>query len=320
MSALGYIGSGVGAAEGTPARPASSKIGSLADLKEGFRLNGAKDYPAAAAAFRRVIAANPKMVDAWEFLGRTLERMGRTEEALAAYKEGLKISNGSPQIAVAAASLYLDLGRLDDAATHAKMAVATHPSFAHGLLAQIALQRDQDLDVAEREARAAMEDQSLRVGPMIILAEVMHERKDDKQALDLVRQAQEAYNQREAKDPDLIRGLHLIHGKILADQGDAPGAEAAFRKEIELFPDNPRAYSNLAILYALAGRPAEVGPTLQHMVEANPTPAAYAEAVKTLRTLKDEASARSLLRYALAGSPATPSCASWAETLSPSRA
>ncbi len=304
MSALGYIGSGVGASDGPLPAP-SSKIGSLADLKEGFRLNGEKQYPAAEAAFRRVIAANPKMVDAWEFLGRTLERMGRTEDALAAYKQGLRISNGSPQIAVAAAALYLNLGQLDDAATHAKMAVGTHPSFAHGVLAQIALQRDQ-LDEAEREARAAMEDQSQRVGPMIVLAEVLHERKDDAKALDMVRQAQEAYDQRESKDPDLLRGLHLIHGKILADQGDAAGAEAAFQKEIELFPDSIRAYSSLAILHALSGRGADVGAILQRMVEANPNPVAYGEAVKTLRILNDPGSASSLLRFARGRYPGDP--------------
>ena len=301
MTALGYIGSGGSSGDGPLPAP-RSKIGTLADLKEGFRLNAAKDYPAAVAAFRRVIAENPKMVDAWEFLGRALQRMGKTDEALAAFQEGLKTSNGSPEIAVAAASLYLQLGRLDDAATHAKMAVATHPSFSHGLLAQIALQRDQ-LDEAEREARAAMEEESLRVGPMITLAEVLHNRKDDAQALDMVRQAEEAYNRREAKDPELIRGLNLVRGKILADQGNAAAAEAAFRKELETFPDNVRAYSSLAILYALSGRPAEVGSMLQRMVEANPSPPAYAEAVKTLRILNDPRSASSLLRYAMGRYP-----------------
>jgi arylsulfatase A-like enzyme/Flp pilus assembly protein TadD len=304
MTALGYIGSGAGQTAG-PLPPPRSKIGSLGDLREGFRLSAAKDYPAALAAFRRVIAANPKMVDAWEFLGRTLQRMGRSDEALEAFRQGLKISNGSPEIAVAAASLFFDLGRLDDAAAHAKMAIAAHPSFAHGLLAQIALQRDQP-DEAEREARAAMEDQSLRIGPMITLAEVLHAKKDDGQALDLVRKAEEAYNQREAKDPELIRGLNLIRGKILADQGDAAGAEASFRKEIELFPDGVRGYSSLAILYALTGRTGEVRTTLKQMVDANPNPLAYAEAVKTLRILKDPRSAASLLQYARARFPGDP--------------
>jgi arylsulfatase A-like enzyme/Flp pilus assembly protein TadD len=302
MMALGYIGSGGGANEG-PLPDPKSKIGSLADLREGFRLIASKSYPEAATAFRKVIAENPKMVDAWEYLARALQRSGKTDEALAAYQQALKISNGSPQIAVAAASLYYDLGRLDEAETHAKMAVATHPSFAHGLLAQIALQRN-DLDRAEKEARAAMDEKSLRLGPMITLAEVLHARKDDAGALDLTRKAAELYDQREAKDPELIRGLALIRGKLLADQGDVTGAEASFKKEIEMFPDSIRAYSNLAILYALTGRAAEVAPMLRTMVDKNPSPMAYAEAVKTLRILKDPGSAARLLSYAQARFPA----------------
>jgi cytochrome c-type biogenesis protein CcmH/NrfG len=124
--------------------------------------------------------------------------------------------------------------------------------------------------------------------------------------LKLTERAGQVWNEREAKDPALIQGLSLIQGKILADLGDATAAERAFDQEIRLFPKDPRAYSNLAILYALSGRPAEVGPTLQKMVAESPTPGAYAEAVRALRTLKDEASARNLLRYALGRFPGSP--------------
>jgi len=303
MAALGYISGG--APTTGPLPSPRSKIGTLTDLRAGFQLSAQKNYPAAVVAFRRVLAENPKMVDAWEFLGRSLQHTGKTEEALEAFKQGLKVSNGSPEIAVAAASLFFDLNRLDDAEVHAKMAMTAHPSFVHGLLANIAVQRKQ-LDVAEREAREAMTDQSLRVGPMITLAEVLHAKHDEAGALDMVRRAQEAYDQREAKDPDLIRGLNLIHGKILADQGDAAGAEAAFKKEIELFPDNVRGYSSLAILYALVGRVAEVAPLLQKMTEVNATPQAYAEGVKTLRILNDPRTASNLLRYAMNKFPGSP--------------
>jgi choline-sulfatase len=296
MRSLGYIGSGGGASQG-PLPDPKSKIGSLGDLREGFRLTSEKSYPAAEAAFRKVIAENPKMVDAWEFLARALQRQGKSDQALAAYQQALRVSNGSPQIAVAAASLYYELGRLDEAETHAKMALVSHPSFAHGLLAQIALQRN-DLATAEREARAAMDEKSLRVGPMITLAEVLHARKDDAGALELTRKAAEIYDQRTAKDPELIRGLAVIRGKLLADQGDAAGAEAAFKSEIGLFPDSLRAYSSLAILYALTGRNPEVASTLRAMVDTNPSPPAYAEAVKTLRILNDPKSAARLLSYA----------------------
>jgi len=309
MAALGYIGSGAGTAAEGPLPDPKSKIGSLGDLKTGFQLLHDRDFPGAAAAFRKVIDENPKMVDAWEFLARAYQQQGRSDEALAAYREALKISGGSPHIAVSAASLFFDLGRLDDAEAHAKMALASNPSFAHGLLAQVALRRNR-LDEAEKEARLAMADESLRVGPMVTLAEVLHAKRDSTGALDLLRKAEESYAQREAKDPDLLRGLSLIRGKVLADLGDSAAAEASFRREIEQFPDSVRAYSSLALLQALSGRPAEVGPTLKQMVDANPTPLAYAEAVKTLRLLEDRGAASSLLRYALARFPGDPSLAS----------
>jgi len=242
------------------------------------------------------------MVDAWEFLAVALQKQGKKDDALAAYREALRISHGSPHIAVAAASLYLEQGQLDEAAAHARMALATNASFAHGLLAQIALQRNR-LDEAEKEARAAMDEKSLRVGPLVTLAEVQHARGDYNGSLETLRQAQAAYDQREAKDPDLLRGLSLVRGKDLADLGDAAGAEASFRKEVDLFPESVRAYSSLAILYALTGRNAEIAPVLRRMLEANPTPAAYVEAEKTLRLLRDTGSATALLRYAIGRYP-----------------
>ena len=301
MMALGYVGSSGGAAEG-PLPDPKSRIGALADLKVGFRHTSRGENQEAVAAFRRVLATNPKMVDAWEFLARSLQKTGETDAALEAYREALRISGGSPHIAMSAASLWFELGDLDEAETHAKLAEVAHPSFAHGLLARIALAR-KDNAAAEREARLAMEDESARIGPMVTLAEVLHARRDYAGALEMTRQAAVAYGKREAKDPELIRGLALIRGRILADTGDAAGAEAAFREEIRLFPDSLRAYSSLALLYALSGRPAEVGPTLRALVETNPGPAAYAEAVKTLRAVGDPRSAAGLLRHAQAQYP-----------------
>jgi len=301
MMSLGYMASGAGAVSG-PLPDPRSHLGALADLKVGFQHMSRKEYSDAAGAFRKVLATNPQMVDAWEFLATSLQKLGQKDDALAAYREALRISHGSPHIAVAAASLYFEMGQLDEAATHARMALATNASFAHGLLAQIALMKN-DLSGAETEARQALDEKSLRVGPLVTLAEVRHARGDYKGSLETLRQAQAAYDQREAKDPDLLRGLNLVRGKCQADLGDAVAAEASFRKEMELFPENIRAFSSLAILYALSGRGPEVAPVLQQMVAANPTPAAYAEAVKTLRLLKDPASATALLRYASARFP-----------------
>jgi choline-sulfatase len=315
MAALGYIGRsaasggggrGQAAAAGRASLPdPKSHLDTLRDLKQGFAAMARHDYRAAAGTFERTLAGNPEMADAWEFLGRAREKLGDARGALAAYGRALRFDQGSAPVAMAAASLYFDLGQLDMAESHARMALASNPSFAHGLLAQIALRRGK-LEDAEREARAALDDKGRRIGPMITLAEVLHARRRYEEALAEARQAERAYAERAAKDPELIHGLALVRGKTLADLGDAAGAEAAFRQEIQLFPDDLRAYPNLAILYALTGRPAEARDTLQRMVSAHPSAAAYAEAVKALRALSDAGGAAAVLRFALSKFPGDP--------------
>ncbi len=296
LAALGYLG-GTAAAEDGPLADPKSRIGSLADFKLGILHHSRREYREAVASFSKVLAVNPRLVDAWEFLGRTYEKLDQPDQALAAYREALSVSGGSPEVALNAASLYFDQGRLEEAEEHARLALVAHPSFAHGLLSQVALAR-QDLEGAEREARAAISSGESRVGPLVTLASVLHAKGAFEEALATAARAEEAYGERRSKDEDLLQGLELIRGKALADLGKAAEAEAAFRREIERFPATFRAYSNLALLYALSGRPELAGPTLKRMVEASPSPAAYAEAVRTLRVLKDEAAARSLLAYA----------------------
>jgi tetratricopeptide (TPR) repeat protein len=163
-----------------------------------------------------------------------------------------------------------------------------------------------DLEKAEHEARAALGDKGRRIGPMITLAEVLHARGRYEEALEETRQAERAYAERSAKQPELVQGLALVRGKILADLGDAGGAAAAFQQEIQLFPDDLRAYPNLAILYALTGRPSAARDTLQRMISAHPSAAAYAEAVKAMRVLSDPGGAAAALRFALRRYPGDP--------------
>lgn len=312
MAALGYVGrtaatGGAGGAGGGRSTLPDPKrhLDLLRDLRQGFAAMGRRDYRPAAATFERVLAADPEMADAWEFLGRARERLGASEAALAAYQRALRIDPGDSPAALAAASLCLDLGRLDQAQEHARLAVQANPSAAHSLLAEVALRRG-DLAAAEREARAAQDEGGRRIAPMITLAEVLHAERRYEEALTETRDAERAWNERRTKDPELRRGLALVRGKVLADMGDAAGAETAFQEEIRLFPDDLRAYSSLAILYALTGRAAAARDALERLVTAQPSAAAYAEAVKTLRVLGDPAGAAAMLRYArqrFAGDP-----------------
>ncbi len=305
MAALGYVGrtgSADSAGAGGPLPDPKSRLPALRQLKQGFAATARHDATGAAAIFTRLVAVNPQMADAWEFLGRAREQLGDPQGALAAYARALRIDPAAAPVALAAAALYLDLGQLDDATVHARMAAAGAPTSAHALLAQIAMRRG-DLDGAEREAHAAQDDQGRRIAPMVILAEVLHARHRYDEALAETGRAERAYAERGAKDPQLIQGLALVRGKTLADLGDAAGAEAAFKQEIERFPTDLRAYPNLAILYALTGRAGAASAVLERMVAARPSGAAYAEAVRTLRVLRDPAGAAAVLRLGLARYP-----------------
>jgi tetratricopeptide (TPR) repeat protein len=304
MAALGYLG-GVVAAGGGPLPDPKSKVGTLVDFRTGMRLLAQKDFDGAAAALRRTVAANPRMADGWELLGQALQHKRDTDGAIAAYKKSLEASGNVSHVAVSLASVLLSQGRLDDAELHAKMAVASSPSFAHGLLAQIAKERG-DLATAEREATLALAEKGTRVGPLIALAEVYQAQGRLEQALAKIREAEAAFAEREAKDEDLLRGLELARGRTLADLGDGAGAEAAFEREIARFPDQLRAYSSLAILHGLLGDAAKAGSAIRRMVQANESPSAYVEAVKTYRVLRDEAGAAKLLAFALRRYPDHP--------------
>jgi tetratricopeptide (TPR) repeat protein len=297
LAALGYVGS-VGEVTDGPLPDPKSHLGTLADLRAGFRYQGQGEYQKAADAFRRTLDENPRMLDAWEFLARSLQQLGKKEEAVEAYRKALEISGGATHLAISAASLYFDLHQLDEAEAHARLALESHPSFAHGLMAQIAMER-QDLDAAEEHARQALDERNPRLGPLITLAEISHARGDYEETLRQVAEAEEIYAGRKSEDRPLIRGLHLLEGKALADLGRPEEAAAAFRKEIELFPDQLPAYTHLALLYGLTGRPQMVSQVLKRMVEASPSATAYAEAVKTLRLLELHPGAQSLLGYAL---------------------
>jgi cytochrome c-type biogenesis protein CcmH/NrfG len=88
-----------------------------------------------------------------------------------------------------------------------------------------------------------------------------------------------------------------------------PGAEAAFQEEIRLFPEDPRAYASLALLYALTGRAPEAADRMRTMTETIPTAQAYAEAVKVYRALHDEQGAQTVLRFARRKFPRSPALA-----------
>ncbi len=296
LASLGYLGSSVKAGDG-PLPDPKSRIHTLDELGRALQLASQQRYAEAVPQLQQLTQTNPFMLDAWETLGQSLQKLGRHQEAFAAYDEAMRISGGASHVALSMASLLLDMGRLDDARKHAEIGLANSPAVAHNLLAQVALAA-KDLPAAEKEARAALEARGSRLAPVVTLAGVLQAQGKLAEAIQLTDEALA-----EMKPGQKFTGLYLVRGDLLARLDRTAEAEQAFLQEIRDFPADSAAYARLAVLYASAGRPAEAVSVLRTLVESQRSPAAYAAAVKTLRILGDPQGAAALLRHAIATHP-----------------
>jgi len=297
LAALGYLG---GAVDRDGPRPdPRARLPVLADLQEGMRLAAADRFAEAADRLAAVTAAEPEMVDAWETLARARRGLGELEPALAAYRRALALSPAAPQLALGTAAVLLDLDRPQEAAAHARLALAQLPAEAHEALARAALAQG-DTRAAAEHAAACAEAAPGGVGVLLLAAEVQEAEGDLDGALRAVDEAAAA-----AADGPPVLDLERLRGHLLARQGHAEAAAAAFEREIAAFPAEPRAYDELALLRALEGRPAAAVATLRRLLAAAETPRSYAAAVRTLRVLGDPGGAEALRRHGLARFPAS---------------
>jgi len=295
LASLGYLGTATAAGAG-PLPDPKAHVHTIQDFADALHSIGQQDYVHALPALQRLVAENPRMVDAWENLGEALQRMGRYEEAYAALKKAMAASGGVGHVALAMASVLIDMGRFDEAKTNAELGLETGPASAHSLLAQVALAKH-DTATAEREAQAALAARGSRLGPLITLAQVRRDQGRLEDALQVTRQAEKELDQ--MKENRKFAGLFFIQGDLLGRLGQTAEAEAAFQRDIADFPGDAKAYSRLAVLYAAQNRPQEAVATLKKMVDTNPqSPVAYAEAVRALRAMGDPTSAAALLRDA----------------------
>lgn len=302
LSALGYVGGSGSVLEGDLPDPKSQKD-LLRDLRVALRSYGKHQYAEAIPLLRKVLERSPMVLDAWEALARSLEAVGKDSEALDTYREALRISSGSPQLALPAATLFLRGGKLEEAKRHAELALVSDPVASRVILSQVAL-REKNLPEAETQARKAVEVRGSRLAPLLVLAEALYAEKRTREAWECTERAAAELASSQRKDASGARGLFLLRGRILADQGEAEKAVESFLREIELFPGETPAYSHLAVLYFIVEDPVSGEGVLRRMIASNPTARAYFEAVRTLRVVRQPAAASRFLREGLARFPA----------------
>ena len=294
LAALGYLGAGVQTAPGEVLPDPKDSIGIFADVRRAFTLARNNETKPALALTEKLLAQNGRMVDVWDLKARLLGVEGRQRDAIAAAKEGLRLSPTASHLALLIATLSLELGELDDAEKHAELAMRIEPARAHDLLARVWIGRG-NLDRAESEARKSLATQNDRALALVTLGRVERERRNYEAALRHFDAAIAALAERSDRS---INALHFLRGDTLARLARIDEAEKAFREEIRLFPQEPRAYRNLVLLYVSEGRSEDATAVIHQLIEKAPTPLSYFAVIDVLKTVGDEDGVRFWTRRA----------------------
>ena len=291
LAALGYIGVASPPETARDLPDPKDHVGELRQLRSALVLHSERRYPEAIAALRSLLARNPSMSDAWGALAEAEHRLGRSDEALEALRRQDALAPGSPQVLLSFSNQYLERGDFAEARLYAERALAASaPPEAHEVLARIALLA-RNWPEAERQANLALQGHMGRKLPYLVLSQVAKARGDLPRALDYLDRVREKL-QRSGETE--MSNLHYYRGDILARMGREREAEAEFRREMEVFPENAAAWTGLALLYASDGRGREARGVLEDLLRASPTPRAYRAAAETLRILGDPDAARTL--------------------------
>jgi choline-sulfatase len=280
LAALGYLTASSPATGPLP--DPKNEIGQLAELARAAALAREGHVDDAAAAYRRVLARNPRLTEAWNRLGDTLEHAGRDEDAVAAYRSAMTTAPElTSELALRLGSVLMRLGRFDEAQQHAAIAEKTNFAQAKLLEAKIAIARN-DFATAAREAQLARDDAVTQPAALVLLAFVAVRQQRLDEGASLVASVDAMRAQRRI---DAVEQLELVRGELLARQNRYDQAVAAFQREIQQFPGDLQAYAELALLHASAGRMVDAQAALAALVKANRTRAAADLAAKAERLI-----------------------------------
>jgi len=298
LIALGYVGSTISTEANAVLPDPQENIGKANLIGQAFRAAKNEKYDEAVKLTDDLLRDNPNMADVWMVRARALDKLGRREEALEAAKQGLRISPTTTTFMAMVAQFALDLGKLDEAEQHARLALKGTPHEAHRLLAQVYMEKK---DFAKARAEANLTSEDTRNGPALLmllgrvdLAEGNVERSL-KYFTDSLAQIDSAHHKPLPK-------LNFYIGDALARLGRADEAERSFLNEIRLFPSDPQAYVNLMLLYVAEAKNREAAELTFSLEKAAPIPPSYVAIAKTLKIVGDRNgsrfwAARGLTRY-----------------------
>jgi tetratricopeptide (TPR) repeat protein len=290
LKSLGYIGaSAPGLAPGGSLPDPKDTIASYEALKRAQALAAAGQDDAAAAHFGQIVAGNPRMLDAWESLAKSLLKIGRTREAIDAFGKVLALDPLKPETHLALARVFALERQPARARQHADLATGRDPAAAYEVLAELAMDDHRPGDAGSLARRSVEADPS-RYMSHFVLGVVAAQQGRCSEAIADFRRAIDA---KRTEPNAVVRNLHAGLADCLARTGQPAEAEKEFQAEIAVIPWSPEGRVGLATLYRSQGRDAEARTTLDGVVTSAPQPTAdsYFTVVRAFATLGDAAAA-----------------------------
>jgi len=266
LAALGYVGSFVASANDPRTGRADPK-----DKFELFNLLGqARDlaptkdsFPQVSAILRKVLAADPEVIDAWFSLGNAYFKERRYREAIEQFKRALALKPDYDLAVVNIAAAYRRLGDDDAALAGFEHYLTIDPkdAYVRYQMGEIWLDRG-DTARAERYFSEALEMDDHVAPAKNALGAIAFMRGDLDGAAKLAREALAIRRD--------VRLAHYNLALIAEAKGDMAAAEREYLEELDLHPDAYKAAFNLSRLYARMGESDLEMDALQQALDGNP--------------------------------------------------
>ena len=266
LAALGYVGSFVATVSGPRTDRADPK-----DKIELFNLmtsareiaTDEKSFATVVAMYRKVLADDPDVIDAWFNLGNAHSRVGRYEEAITYFKRALELKPDYDLPVINMANAYRRMGRDDAALEGYEHYLTIDPKNAHVRyqVGEIFMDRG-DIPQAERNFRQALAIDPREASARNAVGVIAFQRGD------LATAEREARAALEIKSD--VRLAHYNLALIAEERNDLRTAEAEYRRELELHPNAYKAAFNLGRLYERLGNQTAQIAALKQAIEINP--------------------------------------------------
>jgi len=246
LKTLGYVGSsGAPLSASAAALPdPKDKIASIEDFKHAMATEHAGRTAEAIEQYRKVLASNPLLLDAWESLAKALVASGRTKEAIAAFEKAVEVDPLTPEPHLALARIYAIEGDPTRARQHAEIGSERDPAQGFEILAALMLDAKRPGEAAALARRSLQADPSRYMSEFFLGVIAQEQRQCD----EAIGHFERAIDAKRLEPRVIVRNLHAGLGDCLAQTGRTAEAEREFKAELAVIPDSPEARRGLAAL------------------------------------------------------------------------